>query len=440
MKKILLFILTILQFSLWAQTPANDNCATATSLGTLTAPGPCGTGTIVAAATTVNGTLIGATPSNPYPYITPCVVGTMTTSANDVWYSFVAPTNGYGVRVIVTASGFNPNIALYIGTCANLLGGGCYVSTTATGTLTLTGLTPGQTYLIQLSGNGGQTGTFSLSVNAFYDCSICLTSAVITRSPLPVSGTYNSGQIVHVCYHIGHFTHINTNWLHGVQVGIGPGWDAGSITAFSPASCATSTLTALWLWKPAGIGIVNGINWGMGFYYDANGDGNPANNFGDTCGTNIPSTAYNFCLDLKVANNCAGGSDLSVTFNTSGDGESGSWTNTGCSSDLPSQAGATSSCIALVLQEIIYNNSFSPNGDGLNDVFEIPNIEQYTNNHMYVYNRWGQLLWDGTNYDNTAVVWEGKDNSGNLLASGTYYYIVQIEGALTQKHWVELVK
>jgi len=85
-------------------------------------------------------------------------------------------------------------------------------------------------------------------------------------------------------------------------------------------------------------------------------------------------------------------------------------------------------------------NSFSPNGDGLNDIFEIDYIDQFPKNHVYVYNRWGQLLWDKQGYNNASVVWDGKDNKGTQLGAGTYFYIIEIDGKKTEKHWVELTK
>ncbi|MGZ3941414.1 MAG: T9SS type B sorting domain-containing protein [Bacteroidia bacterium] len=85
-------------------------------------------------------------------------------------------------------------------------------------------------------------------------------------------------------------------------------------------------------------------------------------------------------------------------------------------------------------------NSFSPNGDGLNDFFEIDNIDKHTSNHVYIYNRWGQLLWDKENYDNKTVAWDGKDKQGNALAPGTYFYLIEIKGQKTLKHWLELTR
>ncbi|MGZ3862997.1 MAG: T9SS type B sorting domain-containing protein [Bacteroidia bacterium] len=90
--------------------------------------------------------------------------------------------------------------------------------------------------------------------------------------------------------------------------------------------------------------------------------------------------------------------------------------------------------------EITVYNSFSPNGDGMNDLFEIDNIDLYTPNHVYIYNRWGQLLWDKEGYDNKTVAWDGKDSKGNILTPGTYFYLIEINGQKTRKHWLELTK
>jgi gliding motility-associated-like protein len=96
--------------------------------------------------------------------------------------------------------------------------------------------------------------------------------------------------------------------------------------------------------------------------------------------------------------------------------------------------------IEIKADAIVIYNSFSPNGDGLNDIFEIDNIDAFGPNHVYIYNRWGQLLWDKSGYDNKTVVWEGKDNKGTVLPPATYFYIIEVDGKSTEKHWVELTK
>lgn len=67
--------------------------------------------------------------------------------------------------------------------------------------------------------------------------------------------------------------------------------------------------------------------------------------------------------------------------------------------------------------EIEVFNVFSPNGDGSNDFFYIEAIDKFVDPMVYVYNRWGNLIFEKKNYQNN---W---DMDG--LVEGTYYYVVQ---------------
>jgi gliding motility-associated-like protein len=75
-----------------------------------------------------------------------------------------------------------------------------------------------------------------------------------------------------------------------------------------------------------------------------------------------------------------------------------------------------------------FYSAFSPNGDGINDVWEIDNINAEPNakNTVSIFNRWGNEVQDFVNYDNTSVVWNGKDKKGKEVTEGTYYYKVKI--------------
>ncbi|MCU4165678.1 gliding motility-associated C-terminal domain-containing protein [Carboxylicivirga caseinilyticus] len=74
-------------------------------------------------------------------------------------------------------------------------------------------------------------------------------------------------------------------------------------------------------------------------------------------------------------------------------------------------------------------NGFSPNGDGYNDTFYIPDFRQYTNISVTIINEWGQTVFSESNYQNN---WNGNANSGLMkgksVPSGTYYYVFSIEG------------
>ncbi|MBE2247789.1 MAG: choice-of-anchor L domain-containing protein [Candidatus Competibacteraceae bacterium] len=76
-----------------------------------------------------------------------------------------------------------------------------------------------------------------------------------------------------------------------------------------------------------------------------------------------------------------------------------------------------SDTITVTIQcPIIVPNVLSANSDGLNDVFFIPNIDQYPGNEVYVYNRWGWLVYHGSNYQN--------DWAPTNLVEGVYFYVV----------------
>jgi gliding motility-associated-like protein len=65
-------------------------------------------------------------------------------------------------------------------------------------------------------------------------------------------------------------------------------------------------------------------------------------------------------------------------------------------------------------------NILTPNGDGINDRWEIKNIDMYPNNEVKIFDRAGRTLYSKKGYDNS---WDGTAN-GAALGEGTYYYIV----------------
>jgi gliding motility-associated-like protein len=61
-------------------------------------------------------------------------------------------------------------------------------------------------------------------------------------------------------------------------------------------------------------------------------------------------------------------------------------------------------------------NVITPNGDGVNDLFVISGLEYHPNSVLYIYNRWGNLVYQSNDYQND---WDG----GNLNP-GIYYYVL----------------
>jgi len=80
--------------------------------------------------------------------------------------------------------------------------------------------------------------------------------------------------------------------------------------------------------------------------------------------------------------------------------------------------------ITLNLQESLYKipNAFTPNGDGVNDYFNIAKRGNVTVVQFQVYNRWGQQVF---NNDNTGLGWDGRHN-GKEAPSDVYVYVIVV--------------
>lgn len=73
-----------------------------------------------------------------------------------------------------------------------------------------------------------------------------------------------------------------------------------------------------------------------------------------------------------------------------------------------------------VLKNLVIPNTFTPNGDGYNDLWQIKYLESYPNTTIDVYNRYGEKLYSSIGY---SVPWDGRYKGANVPA-GTYYYII----------------
>ena len=71
-------------------------------------------------------------------------------------------------------------------------------------------------------------------------------------------------------------------------------------------------------------------------------------------------------------------------------------------------------CIEMV-------NTFSPNGDGLNDYWSL-DFSNYESVDLMIFNKWGNVI---KQFNNTIIQWDAV-YEGNALPSGTYYYIVKL--------------
>ena len=90
------------------------------------------------------------------------------------------------------------------------------------------------------------------------------------------------------------------------------------------------------------------------------------------------------------------------------------------------------------VQDCVIPNVITPNGDDQNDFFITSLVESYSDTRLTIFNRWGRKVYEMEKYDNS---WNGVNNGGNDLASGTYYYIIEYDnGTKTEKGFITLMK
>lgn len=73
-------------------------------------------------------------------------------------------------------------------------------------------------------------------------------------------------------------------------------------------------------------------------------------------------------------------------------------------------------------EELQLPTGITPNGDGFNDFYVILGLDQYPDNVLKIYNRWGNIVFEVNDYDND---WDGTNNDGEALPDGTYYVIFE---------------
>ncbi len=86
----------------------------------------------------------------------------------------------------------------------------------------------------------------------------------------------------------------------------------------------------------------------------------------------------------------------------------------------------------MVLREVDVPNVITPNGDGANDVLKITGIEFFPENTVQLFNRWGQKVWEGINYQNTY--------SPTNLEGGVYIYKVIIPDQPGKEGAIRIIK
>lgn len=80
-----------------------------------------------------------------------------------------------------------------------------------------------------------------------------------------------------------------------------------------------------------------------------------------------------------------------------------------------------------VTNSVEATNLVTPNGDGKNDTWVIRNLPAHSNNEVRILDRSGRVVYYKKNYSND---WNGRLSSGELLAEGVYFYVIDFGAGL----------
>ena len=81
--------------------------------------------------------------------------------------------------------------------------------------------------------------------------------------------------------------------------------------------------------------------------------------------------------------------------------------------------------VTISESKLSFPNAFSPNGDTRNDVYMAKEYQSLTEFHAYIFNRWGQKLFEWTD---PSQGWDGTHN-GTPVKEGVYFVLVRAKGA-----------
>ena len=147
-------------------------------------------------------------------------------------------------------------------------------------------------------------------------------------NPLPIGGGYAPGTVVQYCVTYNNWnTGFNTNWCEGFDITIGPGWVANSITPTTYPNDNSGVGQWVWIANPFNGNPLSsggaGNNFGPGFFYDYNSNGQSVDDWGDNS-----TGPWTFCFNITVG--AVPGTSLSLQVSPVSDGYAGSWGSAGC--------------------------------------------------------------------------------------------------------------
>jgi gliding motility-associated-like protein len=157
----------------------------------------------------------------------------------------------------------------------------------------------------------------------------------------------------------------------------------------------------------------------------------------------IPSTSpinqvnWNFGDPNSGANNSSSSLNPNHLFSEIGTYQITAIVDFDCFSETVTQTITLVDCSDTLSPDVsfVFPNIITPNGDGINDIFEIENLPE--NTEVIILNRWGIVVFSSTNYQ---INWDGKDSSGKELVDGVYTYKFKTQNKKIGHGFVHLVR
>ncbi len=145
--------------------------------------------------------------------------------------------------------------------------------------------------------------------------------------------------------------------------------------------------------------------------------------------SNATIGTYNNSTGIWSIGNLNSGASETLTI-TATVQNSGSYINTATVSGNELDGNLTNNSSTVETFPLDFNipEGFSPNDDGINDLFVIRGIDRFPNNNFTIFNRWGDKVFQATPYQNT---WDGSCSKGlriggDALPTGTYFYVLDL--------------
>ncbi|MDX2172300.1 MAG: gliding motility-associated C-terminal domain-containing protein [Bacteroidota bacterium] len=260
------------------------------------------------------------------------------------------------------------------------------------------------TYSLNVTDNNGCSSlttltvvpTITITADAGNNATVCPTSSIV------LTGTNSAGAVAYNWYLLPNITNTIAN-TSTVIVPNTAGTSSFVLQTISSVSTCVAFDTVVVNLFPLPL-VDAGPSFTIPVFTSTTIGGNPTSVAGNTFTWSPPFTLDNPSLGNPVASN---------TVNT---------TYTVTVTDAVTGCTASDTTQVQIYPEIVIPNGFSPNGDGKNDKWVIDNIQQFPDNVVEVYNRWGERLFIKTTYNGE---FDGRFRNKDLPV-GTYYYIINL--------------